>query len=188
MQTVDLSTYDNGWYHPGRSFLIRTIWFLINAIVLQNPMNPSSRVKASVLRLFGAKIGQGVTLKPGINFKYPWHIEIGDHCWIGENVWLDSLAPITIGSHVCISQDVYCCTGNHDWTDPAMGLILKPIVIENGGWVGARSVVLPGVTVASHSIVAAGSVLSKNTEAYMIYAGNPAVPVKKRIIREGRDQ
>jgi len=77
-----------------------------------------------------------VVFKPSINVKYPWKLEIGDHSWIGEGAWLDSLAPIRIGSNCCISQGVYFCTGNHDWTDPAFGLIVKPIVIEDGAWVG----------------------------------------------------
>jgi putative colanic acid biosynthesis acetyltransferase WcaF len=98
--------------------------------------------------------------------------------------WLDSLAPIRIGSNCCISQGVYFCTGNHDWTDPAFGLIVKPIVIEDGAWVGARATVLPGVTVKTHAIIAAGSVISRDAEAYMIYVGNPAVAVKERKIRE----
>jgi len=100
--------------------------------------------------------------------------------WIGENAWLDSLATIKIGSHVCISQGAYLCTGNHDWSDPAFGLIIKPIIIEDGAWIGARAVVLPGVSVASHAVVTAGSVLSQTTEPYVIYAGNPASAIKKR--------
>jgi len=135
------------------------------------------------LKLFGANIGSGVVVKPGINIKYPWNLEIGDHSWIGEGAWLDSLASIKIGKNVCISQGTYFCTGNHDWTDPAFGLIVKPIIIEDGTWIGAQATVLPGVTVASHSIVTAGSVIAKDTEPYMIYAGNPAVKVKERIIR-----
>lgn len=183
-QQVDLSRFNNSWYHPGRGVLIRLMWLATNAIVLQNALNPSSRLKVLALRAFGAKIGQGVNLKPGINVKYPWNIHIGDFAWIGESVWLDSLAPIKIGAHACISQGVYCCTGNHDWSDPTFALVVKPIVIENGAWVGARAVILPGVTIASHSVVAAGSVLAKSTEPYTIYAGNPAVAVKKRVVRE----
>lgn len=180
---VDLSSFNNSWYNPGRGFLIRTLWHFVNTIFLQCPLNPSSKLKITVLRLFGAKIGEGVVLKPAINVKYPWDIQIGNYSWIGEGAWLDSLAPITIGSHVCISQGVYFCTGNHDWSDPAFGLVVKPIVIEDGAWVGARATVLPGVTVRSHSIIAAGTVIAKDTEPYMIYSGNPAVAVKERIIR-----
>lgn len=149
--TVDLSTFNNSWYNPGRGFLIRTLWHFVNALFLQCPLNPSSKLKIIILRMFGAKIGEGVVLKPSINVKYPWNLVIGNYSWIGENAWLDSLAPITIGSNCCISQGVYFCTGNHDWTDPAFGLIVKPIIIEDGAWVGARATVLPGVTVKSHS-------------------------------------
>lgn len=180
---VNLSSFDNSWYNPGRGFLTRTLWHFVNALFLQNPLNPSSKLKIIVLRLFGAQIGEGVVLKPGINVKYPWNLEIDDYSWIGENAWLDSLAPIRIGSNSCISQGVYFCTGNHDWSDPAFGLIVRPITVEDGAWVGARATVLPGVTVASHSVIAAGSVITKGTEPYMIYAGNPAVKVKERKIR-----
>lgn len=180
---TDLSRFDNSWYKPGRGFLVRTVWHFVNAMLLQNPLNPSSKLKVVILRLFGARIGKGVVLKPSINVKYPWKLEIGDYSWIGEDAWLDSLAPIKIGSNACISQGTYFCTGNHDWTDPAFGLIVNPITIEDGAWVGARATVLPGVTVKSHSIVAAGSVVAKDTAAYGIYAGNPAVKVKERKIR-----
>jgi putative colanic acid biosynthesis acetyltransferase WcaF len=181
--TVNLSLFNNSWYTAGRGYVVRVVWHFVNALFLQNPLNPSSGLKIRLLRFFGAKIGKGVVLKPSINVKYPWNLTIGDFTWIGEHAWLDSLAQITIGDNACISQGVYCCTGNHDWTDPAFGLVVKPIVIEDGAWVGARAIVLPGVTVKSHSIVAAGSVIAKDTEPYMIYSGNPAVPVKERKIR-----
>ena len=180
---VDLSKFNNAWYEPGRGPLLRLLWYVLNACLLQSSLNPSSGVKVRLLRLFGARIGVGVVLKPSLNVKYPWNLSIGDHSWIGEAVWLDSLAPILIGSNACISQGVYFCTGNHDWSDPAFGLVLKPIVIEDGAWVGARATVLPGVTVATHSIVSAGSVIAKDTEPYLVYAGNPAVAVKTRSIK-----
>jgi putative colanic acid biosynthesis acetyltransferase WcaF len=183
MSIVDLSKFNNSWYNPGRSFLVRSIWYFANALFLQCPLNMSSSLKVIVLQLFGAKVGVGVVIKPNINVKYPWNLEIGDYSWIGENTWLDSLAPISIGKNVCISQGVYFCTGNHDWNDPAFGLIVKPIVIEDGAWVGAQATVLPGVTVASHSVVTAGSVIAKDTQPYMIYAGNPAAKVNERKIR-----
>jgi putative colanic acid biosynthesis acetyltransferase WcaF len=159
------------------------LWLFTNALFLQTSSNPSSKLKVLLLRLFGARIGHGVVLKPAINVKYPWNLEIGDHSWIGEAVWLDSLAPITIGSNVCVSQGVFLCTGNHDWGDPSFGLIIQPIKIEDGAWVGARAMILPGVTVGFHSIVSAGAVISKNTDPYLIYSGNPAVAVSHRELR-----
>jgi len=181
---IDLSRFDNSWYNPGRGILVRTVWYFINALFLQNPLNPSSKLKVFILKMFGAKIGLGVVLKPSINIKYPWNLEIGDYSWIGEGAWLDSLGKIKIGQHCCLSQGVYFCTGNHDWTDPAFGLIVKPITVEDGAWVGARATVLPGVTIGSRSVLAAGSVVAKNTIPNMIYAGDPAQPVKERKLRE----
>ena len=182
MKQVDLSIFNNSWYKPGRCILTRMIWFIINVIFLLNPLNPSSKLKSFFLRLFGARIGNKVFLKPGINVKYPWNVEIGDYSWIGERVWIDSIANIKIGNNVCISQDSYLCTGNHDWADRSFGLIVEPIVIEGGAWIGARVLVLPGVTIASHSVITAGSVINKSTEPYMIYSGNPAIKIKKRDI------
>jgi len=182
MTDLNLSKFDNSWYMPGRGFFIRIVWHFVNALFLQSPLNPSSRLKVSLLRLFGTKIGVGVLIKPGINVKYPWNLEIGDYSWIGENAWLDSLAQIKIGNNVCISQGAYFCTGNHDWSDQAFGLIVKPIIVEDGAWIGAKATVLPGVTIAKHSIVTAGSVITRDTAPYMIYSGNPAVKVKERII------
>ena len=179
---VDLSRYDNSSFNPGRGSLVRALWYFANVLLLQNPLNPLSSLKVLLLRIFGAKVGKGVVLKPSINVKYPWNLRIGDHCWIGEGAWLDSLAPITIGSHACISQGSYLCTGNHDWSDPAFGLIVKPIVVEDGVWIGARALVVPGVTLGSHSVVAAGSVVAGDTESRMIYAGNPALALKERKV------
>jgi putative colanic acid biosynthesis acetyltransferase WcaF len=103
---------------------------------------------------------------------------------IGERVWIDSLAQVTIGPNVCISQDVYLCCGNHDWTSPTFMKSVKPITIEEGAWIATRATILPGVTIGSHAVIAAGAIVSSNCEPYQIYVGNPAKPVKERIIRD----
>ncbi|HZP83937.1 MAG TPA: WcaF family extracellular polysaccharide biosynthesis acetyltransferase [Chthonomonadaceae bacterium] len=182
--TVDFSLYRNPpTLNKGRGFIVRALWHCVNALFLQNPLNPSSALKVFLLRLFGAKIGRGALLKPGLNVKSPWFLELGDNCWLGERVWLDSLAPVKIGSNVCISQDVYLCCGNHDWTDPAFGKSVHPITIEDGVWVAVRATILPGVTLGTHSVITACAVVTKDTEPYMVYAGNPAVPIKKRVVQ-----
>lgn len=180
---VDLSRYDNRWYHPGSSFPVQILWYFCNVLFILNPLNPSSKLKVLLLRLFGARIGKGVVIKPGVNVKYPWHLAIGDHSWIGEGVWLDCLDRITIGNNVCISQGAYLCTGNHDWSDSAFKLVLKPIVVDDGSWIGARTTLLPGVRMSTHSIACAGSVLGQCTEPFAIYAGNPAKPKGSRTIK-----
>ena len=73
------------------------------------------RLKIYLLKIFGAKIGKGVIIKPGVNIKYPWNLYIGDHVWIGENVWIDNLDDVIINNHVCVSQGAMLLCGNHNY-------------------------------------------------------------------------
>ncbi|MEO0854322.1 MAG: colanic acid biosynthesis acetyltransferase WcaF, partial [Cyanobacteria bacterium J06648_11] len=111
-----------------------------------------------------------------------WRLQVGDWVWIGEGVWFDNLAPIEIGNHVCISQDVYLCTGNHDWTAPNFDLQVASICLEESSWVAARASVGPGVTIGKGAILGLGSVTGRSLEPMTIYAGNPAQAVKPRHV------
>jgi putative colanic acid biosynthesis acetyltransferase WcaF len=183
-EKLALDQYNNDWFKKqiGASAFKQICWYFCNVIFFINPLNPGSSIKVALLRLFGAKIGKGVLIKPGVNIKYPWKLEIGDHSWIGEKVWIDNLASVEIGSHVCISQGAMLLTGNHDYTKKSFDLMISKIKLENGVWIGARSLVCPGVVCAEHSVLAAQSVASKNLEAYSVYQGDPAIFVKERKI------
>ena len=181
---TDLSRYDNSWYYPGRGALKRLIWYFVNLLLIKNHWNPVNSIKVGVLRAFGAKVGKGVVIKPGVSVKYPWLLSIGDYSWIGEDVWIDNLAQIKIGSSCCISQGSMLLTGNHDYKQPTFNLMVKPIVIEDGAWVGAKCVVCPGVTISSHAVLTVGSVATKPVEAYSICQGNPAKFIKKRVMED----
>lgn len=159
MSRVDLSLNSNREYVPGKSFWIRTLWLLVEWLTLLNPVFVSSGLKCRILRLFGASIGTNVFIMPNVHVKHPWRLDVGDNVWLGERSWIDNLVQVTIGSNVCCSQGAYLCTGNHDWSDPGMGMMPKPIVIEDGAWVGAFARVGPGVTVGSSAIITLGSVL-----------------------------
>lgn len=180
---IDLSRFDNAWYAPRRSRLVQALWFFLGLPVLRCAWLPSSAVRVAVLRLFGATVGSGVVIKPGVRVKYPWRLVVGNRSWIGEDAWIDNLADVTIGDDVCISQGVYLCTGNHDWSDPAFGLIVKPIRLGSGSWVGARSVVCPGVELGELAVLTAGSVAVRPIPASEIHSGNPASLTRKRRVR-----
>ncbi len=122
-------------------------------------------------------------IKPNVKIKYPWNLVIHDYVWIGENVWIDNLAKVTIGGNVCISQGAMLLTGNHDFTKTTFDLIVKPIEIEDGVWIGAKSIVCPGVKCFSHAVLSVNSVATKNLDSNSIYKGNPAVKIKERIIK-----
>lgn len=186
MSRVALGHFDNAWYHPGRPRLVQAAWFFLGLPLLRCSLLPSSGVRVKLLRFFGARIGTGVVIKPGVCVKYPWQLSVGDHCWLGEDCWIDNLTQVKVGSNVCISQGAYLCTGNHDWSDPAFGLLLGPISLADGSWVGARAVLAPGVTLEENAIAAAGSVITKSIPASQVWAGNPAVFVRRRSIRDRR--
>ena len=178
---VNLTTYNNNWYNPG-SAVKRLLWYYTSCIFFKSGIFPIYSLKRFLLRLFGGRIGKRVLIKPYVNIKYPWFLEIGDHTWIGENVWIDNLCNVKIGSNVCISQGAYLLTGNHDYKSQSFDLIVKDIIIEDGVWIGAKSTVCPGVTCKSHSLLSVGSVATKNLEEFTIYQGNPAISIKERIV------
>jgi putative colanic acid biosynthesis acetyltransferase WcaF len=182
LESVDLSKYDNSWYKPGRNVFVRACWILFNALFVQCNWNPSSHLRVFLLRLFGAKIGRGVVIKPGVNIKYPWHLSLGNHVWIGENVWIDNHTLVSIGNHTCISQGAYLLTGNHHYGQTSFDLIVKSITIEDGVWIGAKSTVCPGITCHSHSVLTLTSVATRDLPPYTICSGNPASVVKERVI------
>jgi putative colanic acid biosynthesis acetyltransferase WcaF len=182
MQKTNLSTYNNSPFHPGGNLIKRGLWYYLNALFLKTSLVPSNGFKVFLLRLFGAKIGKKVTVKPGVNVKYPWHLTIGDHTWIGENVWIDSLVPVIIGNNVCISQGAVLLTGNHNYKKTSFNLMVQSVVLEDGVWIGAGAMVNPGVIAASHAVLTSGSIATKNLDAYTVYQGNPAVKTRLRII------
>ncbi|OAD45664.1 WcaF family extracellular polysaccharide biosynthesis acetyltransferase [Polaribacter atrinae] len=182
-KSINLKDYSNSSYKPGNKLKI-FIWFFVNILFFKSSLPLPHFLKKYILIIFGAKIGRGVFFKNNINIKYPWLLEIGNDVWIGENVWIDNLAKVKIEDNVCISQGAMLLCGNHDYKKSSFDLILGEIILEEGSWVGAKSVVCPGVTLHSHAILAVGSIATKDLDSYSIYQGNPAVKIRKRNIVE----
>ena len=178
---TDLSRYDSSWYKPG-NFVLQFVWFFINALFFINPLNPFSGLKVFLLRFFGAKIGKHVIIKPAVNIKYPWLLEVGDYSWIGEKVWIDNLGKVQIGKNCCISQGAMLLCGNHNYQKSTFDLIVKPIVLEDGAWVGAKALVSPGAVLGTHSILTVMSVATGHLPPYSVCKGNPAVVIRERNI------
>jgi putative colanic acid biosynthesis acetyltransferase WcaF len=180
-QTRLKKDFDKKDFDTGASSLKIFCWYFTSMIFFRSGLMPSSAVLVWILRLFGAKIGKEVRIKPYIYIHYPWKLSIGDYSWLAE-CRIENLADVSIGNNVCISQKAMLLTGNHDYKKVGFDLITKPIVLADGVWVGANAVVCPGVTAASHAVLAVGSIATKDLEAYAIYQGNPAVKVKERIV------
>jgi len=179
---VNLASFSADRFDRGAGPVREGLWLFVSLVLFRLCPFSLSPLKRAVLRLFGARIGAGVTIKPQVKITFPWKLEIGDHVWLGEECWLLNLERINIGSNVCISQRAFLCTGNHNYKSPAFDLIVKPITLEDGCWVGASAWVGPGVTFGTHAILTAGSVATKGLAPWGIYQGNPAVLVKQRVI------
>lgn len=180
---VDFSKFDNSTYYKHKaSVLKRTLWYFTNVLFFINPLFPFRSVKPAILRMFGAKIGKHCVIHPGVNIKLPWNLDIGDHVWIGQRAWLDNVALLTIEDNVNISQGVYIIPGGHDYKKVDHPSTFGPVYLEEGCWIGAHSMVTENVRVGTHAVLAANSVASRDMEPYMIYRGNPAVPVRERVI------
>jgi putative colanic acid biosynthesis acetyltransferase WcaF len=175
-----LDQYSLGTYSPGAPYWKQLLWYFIGSPLLTSYLLPLNNFKVAILRIFGAKIGKGVRIKPGVRVKFPWRLNIYDYVWIGENAWIDNLADVTIESHTCLSQNVYLCTGNHDWNDANFKLKIAPIYIQESSWVAANSVIGPGVVIGKGAVLTLGGVTGRSLEPMTIYAGNPAQPIKKR--------
>jgi putative colanic acid biosynthesis acetyltransferase WcaF len=178
---VDLSVYRTTIV-IGASRFRQVCWYFVNILFFKNPLVVFSPLKTGLLRMFGARLGKGIVIKPAVNVKFPWKLQMGDHCWIGEGVWIDNLSDVIIGSHVALSQGSMLLSGSHAYRKTTFDFISAPITLEDGVWICAKAIVLGGTTCRTHSILTAGSVSDKELEPYTIYKGNPAVAVKTRTI------
>lgn len=178
-----LDTYNNSWYNPGGGFK-RILWYFTNLIFFRSSLIPLFSLKRILLRAFGAEIGKSVIIKPRVNIKYPWFLKIGDHCWIGEEVWIDNLALISIGKNVCLSQGALLICGSHDYTKSSFDLKVGAIILEDGVWIGSKAVVTMNTVCREHSILSVNSVAPKLMEPFGIYQGNPARMIRNRKILE----
>lgn len=159
---------------------VEVLWYLVGRVFFTTSFPWPSRVKASLLRMFGASIGSGVVIKPGVKIHFPWKLSISDHAWIGEEAWILNFEPVTIGAHACVSQRVFLCAGNHDFTAPDFRYRNAPIRVGDGAWIGAQSFVAPGAEIGNECVVCAGSVVTGDLPDGMICSGNPCRPLKPR--------
>ena len=157
---LDLSKFNNASFRRGAPEWKEALWWGCRSLLFAPWFPIPSPIKVAVLRLFGAKIGQGVVIRSRVNITFPWKIVIGDHVWIGEEVHILSLARVTIGSHVCLSQRSFLCTGSHDFGKESFDLVVRPITIGDGCWIAAGAFVGPGAGVPAGTMVKAYEVWS----------------------------
>ena len=165
-------------FQSRREFNVITFsfWWLISNLLFSRAFTPSY-LRSLILRIFGAKVGNGVVFRRGVRVHFPWNLEIGDDCWIGEEAWFINHEKIKIGSNVCISQRSIICSGGHDYRSASLEYAHKPIEIKDGAWICLDAKVLPGVTVGECSVVSAGEVARKSVPDYSMLVGGEIRPI-----------
>ena len=155
----DLSIFIPPTIPGNRGVFWRMLWYVVNATVFQGSILSlvPRQCKATILRVFGAKIGRRFVCKPRVSIKYPWFLEISDDVWLGEMVWIDNHCQVKIGNSVCVSQGSYIFTGNHNWNDVAFRFFTAPVAIGDGAWLGACSRVGPGSDIPNGTVLTAGT-------------------------------
>lgn len=135
-----------------RPRLVVYAWAVVEQLLVTNPWQVSSSLRIRALRWFGAEIGEGVIFRPRTRVKFPWKLHILNNSWIGEGVWFHNQDHIFIGSDVVISQETMLTTGSHRHKVD-MGLITRPIRVEDGAWITSRCLVLGGARIGRSAVV-----------------------------------
>ncbi len=166
----DLGGFTGAGYDKGRGVLWQVAWTVVQGTVFKRSWLPA-RARVSLLRIFGARIGQGVLVRDGVTVHWPWKLTIGDRSWIGVGAWILNLEPVAIGHDSCISQQALLCTGSHDRRSPTFEFDNAPIMVGDHVWIAARAMVLRGVTVGDRVTVAAGAVVASDVPAGVTVRG-----------------
>lgn len=164
----------------GRFMFIEMAWYIIKMIFLLSAFPWPNQIKSRLLKIFGAKIGKRVIIKPRVNIHFPWKLELGDDVWLGEEVFILNFELIKIESNVCVSQRTFLCGGNHDYRDPTFKYRNGPITVKEGAWIGAQCFVGPDLTINRNCVVSAGSIVTQSLPNDKVCSGNPCLPIKDR--------
>lgn len=159
----------------------RVVWGVVAILLFRISPKPLHSWRAFVLRCFGAKVGKGVHVYPGVKIWAPWNLELADECGIANGAIIYNQGMITIGKRAVISQGAHLCSGTHDYTKPGFPLITKPIYVADHAWIAADAFIHPGISIGEGCIVGARSVVTKNMPSWMICAGHPCRPIKERV-------
>lgn len=177
---VKLGDFKSAGFDRGAGTLKEALWYITKVVFFLSALPYPNFLKIKLLKLFGARVGDGVIIKPRVNIHFPWRLLIGNNVWIGEEAYILNFEKVSIGNNVCISQRAFLCGGNHDYKDPEMSYRNGTITVQDGAWIGACCFIGPGITIGYDTVVSAASVVTSSLDSNYIVKGNPAVFVKYR--------
>lgn len=165
-----------------KDYLLHGIYFAFYGIIKYMPSPIGDIFRYMVTKLFVKKMGR-VRIYEGSTFWYPYNLKIGDNVTINENVYINAYGNIDIGDACRIGNRTIILSSDHCFDNPSekiykQGLKKKAVVISDDVYIGASVIILGGVTVGRHSVIGAGSVVTKDVPDNCVVAGNPA-----RVVR-----
>jgi putative colanic acid biosynthesis acetyltransferase WcaF len=159
------------------------VWWVVERFIFRLIPHKLNRLRITLLKMFGAKIGKGCFVHPRATIYMPWNLVMGDFSSIDFDSIIYNIDKVFIGSYVSIAYGCNINTASHDYTDPCFGLIMKQIIISSGVFLGTQAYVSPGVTIGKMAVVGARSVVTKDIPENYICFGSPAKTYKLRIGR-----
>jgi acetyltransferase-like isoleucine patch superfamily enzyme len=162
---------------PAYNFIVASLFYCYNTLVSRIPIYA---VRHAYLRnILRYSIGKSTSIHMGCFFTGT-NISIGNNSCINRRCYLDGRSGIRIGANVNISPEAYLLSLTHDLQDPRFSTVGKEVVIHDHAWLGARAMVMPGVTIGEGAVVGAGAVVTKDVPPYTIVAGVPARKIGER--------
>ncbi|MDQ3523949.1 MAG: putative colanic acid biosynthesis acetyltransferase [Chloroflexota bacterium] len=180
--TLDIDAARTARPYSTSEYLGRVLWAFATPLFRLSP-RPCYRWRRVLLRCFGASVGREVRIHPSARIVIPWNLTIGDQASLGDRVLVYNLGRVHIGPRATVSHLAHLCAGSHDYLDPRLPLLRLPIDIGADAWVCAQGFIGPGLKVGAGAVVAAGAVVTRSVDPWTVVAGNPAKPIKQRVMR-----
>jgi len=174
------SPYQNPW--PWWTQVLLIWWRFTWLVFCQWTPKFFNPWRVLVLKIFGANLSGMPFIHSTAMILIPWNLTMKHRACLGKHANAYSLGKIKILERATIAQEAYMCTGTHDFNDPSLQLITKPIAVGKDAFIGARAMILPGVCIGNRVIVGAMSVVSKDVPHHQIVAGNPAKKIGERPV------
>ncbi len=166
------------FWNSSRKLLWTIIWYTLWKLLHHR----GYYFRPVVLKIFGADVPLLNNFYGSAWIECPWNVKIGERTTLGPRSYLYSLGSIVIGDRTVVSQDVYICAGSHDYECFGMPLTTLDVKIGANVWICAGAFICPGVTIGDGAVIGARSVVTKDVPSNTVVAGNPAKPVKMRLL------
>jgi putative colanic acid biosynthesis acetyltransferase WcaF len=160
--------------------VLRLLWEFCWTIFCVWTPKPLNQWRLLWLRLFGARIYGSPFVHQRARISIPWNLTMHDGSLLGDRANANTLGEIEIGARATVAQETYLSSGTHDFERQAQPLMVAKITIGEDAFLGARTFVMPGVSIGKRALIGACSVVTRDIEDNVIAAGNPCHVLKVR--------